>query len=137
MRFASTLSAVVLVSGSMVLAAITVGAQGKSDAKSLKNPVKAAAKSIADGKAVFQKYCKFCHGEDAKGDGPMAPKDSHPPNLIDDIWVYGSTDGEIFSILRNGSPKEKSEMKPYKSKLTDEDMWKVVIYVRSLQTAKP
>ena len=125
-------SRIVLVAGVIAVAALTVAAQGKSDAKSLKNPAKATPKSIANGKDVFQKYCKFCHGEDAKGDGPMAPQGSHPPNLIDDTWLYGSTDGEIFSIIRNGSPKEKSEMKPLKSKLTDAEMWNVVNYLRSL-----
>ena len=135
MRHVSLFTRVMLVTGSLVMAAMTVATQGNSNAKSLKNPIKATPKSIADGKNVFQKYCKFCHGEDAKGDGPMAPKGSHPPNLIDDTWTYGSTDGEIYSMIRNGSPKEKSEMKPYKSKLTDEEMWSVVNYVRSL--AKP
>ena len=132
MRHVSVFSRVMLVTGSIAWAAIAVAAQGKSDAKSLKNPAKTTPKSIADGKDVFQKYCKFCHGEDAKGDGPMAPQGSHPPNLIDDTWAYGSTDGEIFSIIRNGSPKEKSEMKPFKSKLTDAEMWNVVNYLRSL-----
>ena len=125
-------SRIVLGAGAIAVAALTLAAQGKSDAKSLKNPAKATPKSIADGKDVFQKYCKFCHGEDAKGDGPMAPQGSHPPNLIDDTWAYGSSDGEIFSIIRNGSPKEKSEMKPLKSKLTDAEMWNVVNYLRSL-----
>lgn len=138
MRYASTFSAVVLVAGSIALAAIGTGAQSGAAAKTLKNPIKATPKSMNDGKAVFQKYCKFCHGEDAKGEGPMAPKGSHPPNLIDDAWDHGASDGEIFSIIRNGSPKEKSEMKPYKSKLTDEEMWNVVNYLRSLaQGTKP
>ena len=61
------------------------------------NPVPPAAKSIAAGAQLYQKYCKACHGEDATGDGPLAPKDVHPPNLRDAEWKYGATDGEIFT----------------------------------------
>ena len=105
---------------------------GKADAKVAQNPVAATPQSIAAGQATFQKYCKFCHGADAKGDGPMAPENTHPSNLIDDKWDRGSTDGEIFLVISNGAGP-KFDMKGYKSKMTEKDIWNVVNYVRSLQ----
>jgi len=66
-----------------------------------KNPVASTPESIGAGQALFQKYCRFCHGADAKGDGPQAPKDTHPANLTDDRWDHGSTDADIFATIKN------------------------------------
>jgi mono/diheme cytochrome c family protein len=115
--------------------AAAAGAQlpgGSAEGKKLKNPVASSADSIAAGKATFQKNCRFCHGADAKGNGPMAPEGTHPPNLTDDKWDRGSTDGEIFLVIRDGAGP-KFDMKGYKSKLSEADMWNVVNYLRSLQ----
>ena len=95
------------------------------------NPVPPAAKSIAAGAQLYQKYCKACHGEDATGDGPLAPKDVHPPNLRDAEWKYGATDGEIFTNISNGIGP-KFDMKPMKTKMMDTDIWNVVNYLHSI-----
>lgn len=104
---------------------------GNPEAKKLKNPVSANAESMAAGQQLFQKYCRFCHGDEGRGDGAQAPKGSHPANLTDDTWDHGSSDGEIYTVIRDG-PDQKSVMKPYKSKLTEKELWSLVHYVRSL-----
>ena len=114
----------------------TVGAGGQLPGgdpalRKVKNPVPPTPKSIAAGQQTFQKYCKFCHGADAKGNGPMAPEGSHPANLTDDKWDRGSSDGEMFAVISNGAGPE-FVMKGFKSKLTAKEMWDVVNYVRSL-----
>ncbi len=105
---------------------------GSPEGKKLKNPAPASAESIAKGKAAFQKNCRFCHGADAKGDGPMAPEGTHPSNLTDDKWDRGATDGEIFLVIRDGAGP-KFDMKGYKSKMTEPEIWNIVNYLRSLQ----
>ena len=100
-------------------------------APALANPVPVNAQSIAAGKQVFDKYCKFCHGPDAKGNGPLAPQSTHPPDLTDANWEHGSGDGDIYTNIREGIGP-KMDMKGFKSKLTDKEMWSVVNYVRSL-----
>ncbi len=97
----------------------------------VKNPVAVTPASIATGQAAFQKYCRFCHGADAKGDGPQAPKDTHPPNLIDDKWDHGSSDADIFATIKDGIGP-KFDMKGFNSKLTPQEMWSIVNYLRSL-----
>jgi mono/diheme cytochrome c family protein len=105
---------------------------GSAAGKALKNPVASSPESIAAGKALFQKNCRFCHGTDAKGNGPMAPEGTHPSNLTDDKWDRGSTDGEIFLVISNGAGP-KFDMKGFKSKMTETEIWNVVNFVRSLQ----
>jgi mono/diheme cytochrome c family protein len=135
-----SIAALVVVSAAFIsVAAIGQGRQettgGNPEARKLKNPVDATPKSIKAGEQTFQKFCAACHGKDAKGDGPTAPKDSHPPNLIDDVWTHGSTDGEIFTVVSDGAGP-KSEMKSFKSKLTADEIWNVVNYLRSLPKGK-
>jgi mono/diheme cytochrome c family protein len=116
------------------MSAMSVNGQpagGHADGKAMKNPVAATPESIAAGQKVYQKYCKFCHGADAKGNGPMAPEGTHPPDLTDDKWDHGSSDGEIFVAIRDGIGP-KFDMKGFKSKLTAPEMWQVVTYLRSL-----
>jgi mono/diheme cytochrome c family protein len=105
---------------------------GSPEGKKLKNLVPSSPESIKAGQALFQKNCRFCHGADAKGNGPMAPEGTHPSNLTDDKWDRGSTDGEIYLVIRDGAGP-KFDMKGYKSKMSDTDIWNVVNYLRSLQ----
>jgi mono/diheme cytochrome c family protein len=105
---------------------------GNPEAKKMKNPVASSPESIKAGQAAFQKNCRFCHGADAKGNGPMAPEGTHPSNLTDDKWDRGSSDGEIFVVIRDGAGP-KFDMKGYKSKMTETEIWNVVNYIRSVQ----
>src|SRR5687768_8674027 len=105
-RVAST---VFVVSGFALVAAMgsafTVHGQGRATAptaKSIKNPVKPTAASITAGAAAYKKFCAYCHGAEGKGDGPLAPEGSNPPDLTDAEWVHGSSDGEIFTVIANG-----------------------------------
>jgi len=124
--------------GLALVAATSLSAQnpgGSAEGKAMKNPVAANAESISAGQALFAKNCRFCHGPDAKGNGPMAPKDSHPSDLTDAKWDRGSTDGEIFMVIRDGAGYEM-KMKGYKGRMTDTDIWNVVNYLRSLGPKK-
>jgi len=130
--------ATVLIPGLVLASAVFVSAQnpgGSPEGKKLKNPVPTSKESVEAGKALFQKNCRFCHGADAKGNGPMAPKDTHPSDLTDAKWDRGDTDGEIFMVIANGAGP-KFDMKGQKSKLSDTDMWNIVNFLRSIGPAK-
>jgi mono/diheme cytochrome c family protein len=134
MRRASTVFPGALIAAWLVLINVPAGAQnpgGSEEGKKLKNPVASTPDSIKAGQASFQKYCRFCHGNDAKGNGPMAPEGTHPSDLTDDKWDRGSTDGEIFLVIKEGAGP-KLDMKGFKSKMTDPEIWNVVNYLRSL-----
>ena len=123
-----------VITGAALLFAFTAYAQtpaGNAAARTIKNPVASTPASVTAGAAAYKKYCAFCHGVDAKGHGPLAPKDSNPPNLIDATWVHGSTDGEIFTVIANGGGPN-SKMVGFKGKMPDQDLWHIVNFLRSL-----
>src|SRR3954469_11776090 len=105
---------------------------GSAEGKNMKNPVAWAREPMKAGQGLFQKNCHSCHSADAKGNGPMAPEGTHPSNLTDEKWDRGSTDGEIFMVIRDGAGP-KFDMKGYKSKMTENDIWNIVNYLRSVQ----
>ena len=134
-RVASSL----IVGFGIVLATMTgLSAQnpgGSAEGKALKNPVASGAESIATGQTAYARNCRYCHGPEAKGNGPMAPRDTHPSDLTDVKWDRGATDGEIFLVIRDGAGPEM-KMKGYKGRMTDNEMWSIVNYLRSVGPKK-
>jgi mono/diheme cytochrome c family protein len=123
-----------LIAGCMAWCTVAVGAQtrgGNPQAAALKNPVPATARSIDDGRKLYQTHCRHCHGAKGLGDGSLAPKNPSPANLTDAQWDHGSSDGEIFSIISNGAGPG-SEMKGKRGELSATDIWKIVSYIRTL-----
>ena len=131
-----------LILGTALVMSLGVGlfAQGgTADPKKIKNPTPATPQSIQAGNAIFQKSCAVCHGPMGKGDGAIVaslkPEATKPPNLTDAEWKHGSTDGEIFTVIHDGIGP-KFEMKGQAGKLSDQDIWNVVNYVKSLGPKK-
>jgi mono/diheme cytochrome c family protein len=103
-----------------------------ADAAKMKNPAPASAESIASGRALYDRHCSECHGDTGKGDGMAGESlDERPSNLADANWEHGSTDGEIFVVIRDGAGP-KSEMKPFGKKIPERQIWDVVNFVRTL-----
>jgi cbb3-type cytochrome c oxidase subunit III len=112
-----------------VLAAQDKEHRRNPEAQKIKNPVTSDDQSIEAGRKLYQRHCSGCHGPRGKGDGGMALSGGTPSDLTDDTWDYGSTDGEIFVVIRDGV---SSDMQSYKDKLTEKEIWQVINYVRSL-----
>jgi mono/diheme cytochrome c family protein len=109
----------------------TTGAHHHPEAAKTRNPVPASAASIAAGEKMYVKHCSACHGDTGKGDGMMGEDmDPRPANLVDAEWKHGSTDGEIFAVIRDGV--KGTGMKSFSKKLTAHQMWDVINYVRSI-----
>ena len=99
------------------------------EAQKLKNPEPKTAESVEAGKKLYQRHCASCHGPQGKGDGGMALAGGTPSDLTDEAWDYGSTDGEIFVVIRDGV---SSDMLGYKDKLTEKQIWQLVNFIRSI-----
>ena len=99
--------------------------------KDVKNPVVYSDAAVKEGGFHFQHHCQICHGYDGHATGvPFAEKMSPPvPDLsTKDIQDY--TDGQLHFIVTNGI--EPSGMPAWKGILDDDEMWKIVHYIRHL-----
>ncbi len=99
------------------------------EAARMVNPVKPTPESQTRAKKVYGYDCAMCHGENGNGKGDLVAdmkltvKDYTDPAALKDL-----SDGELFYIIKNGKgkmPGEGDRSKP-------EDMWNMVIFVRSL-----
>jgi mono/diheme cytochrome c family protein len=100
-----------------------------ADAAHMVNPVKPTPESQAHAKKQYGYDCAMCHGENGNGKGDLVGdlkltlKDYTDPAALKDL-----SDGEIFYIIKNG----KGQMTGEGDRAKPEDMWNLVIYVRSL-----
>jgi len=103
------------------------------EAKSRKNPFPFTEENIEKGKHVFhgKAFCVTCHGPEGKGLGDIPGlRGRLPRNFTDKTWQAARTDGELFWILKNGSPgTDMASFVPLV--LTEEEAWHVILYVRS------
>ena len=109
----------------------TVKKGGNPEAAKIKNPVAASPESLAAGKRSYTRLCGKCHGPEGAGDGTGATGTVPPSDLTDAKWDYGSSDGELFSVIHDGVPNS-ADMEGYAARMSDADIWNVVNYVRSL-----
>lgn len=85
---------------------------------------------VAEGKAIYDKNCAACHGQELKGDGPGAAGTAKPPRNFTDCTAM-SAFGLIshHDAVVNG--KTANGMPAWGKKLTNEEIWKVIMYERS------
>lgn len=108
------------------------GMHTHSEAAKLTNPVKSDTASIAAGQKLYTTHCAMCHGPSGAGDGVQAAKyNPKPSNLADATWKHGPTDGEIFTVIRNGIPKTAMSS-AFSKKISERQTWDVVNFVRSI-----
>ncbi|MBI4001701.1 MAG: cytochrome c [Nitrospira defluvii] len=105
-------------------------------ARAVTNPLPATPAVLQNGKSLFEgkAFCRACHGLEGKGLGMDLDystfKGPLPRNFTDKMWQQARTDGELFWILKNGSPG--TDMAPFiPLVLTEEEAWQVLMYVRS------
>jgi cytochrome c oxidase cbb3-type subunit 3 len=53
------------------------------------------------------------------------------PSLRDEDWIYGNTEEQIFSSIAEG---RAHGMPAWQSKLTEDQTWRLVAYIKSLRT---
>ena len=98
----------------------------------MKNPVGSTEGGIAQGRKIYETRCADCHGAKGKGDGPAAADLDPKPGDLSRAAMNGQSDGALFWKVSEG----RKPMPTYKSKLSDEQRWQVVTYVRTLAGKK-
>ncbi len=104
------------------------------EAKKMKSPIGATAENIAAGNKLFDQKCSVCHGDDGKGNTDMAGSLPKKPADLTRKEMESISEGEIFWLVSNGLPQ--SGMPSFKTKLSDNEKWQVVAFVRNLSKPK-
>jgi mono/diheme cytochrome c family protein len=87
------------------------------------------------GKAKYDANCVGCHGATGKGDGAAAAAlNPKPQDHTDGKVMNALNDKYLFDIIKDGGAamKKAAFMPASNKKLTDQEIWDVVAYIRSL-----
>ena len=87
------------------------------------------------GKIKYEANCVGCHGASGKGDGPAAAAlNPKPQDHTNGKVMNALTDKYLFDIIKDGGKAvQKAALMPAANKkLTDQDIWDMVAYIRSL-----
>jgi len=104
----------------------------RASAELINNPYPITEAGLATGKDLYTVFCGICHGD--KGDGagylvrdggayPVQPANFLLPEFIE------ASNGQYYHAIEYG----KNKMGAYKDKLSYEERWQVIHYIRSLQ----
>ena len=96
------------------------------------NPLPVNELVMARGRERFGISCAICHGPTADGNGVTKKFGMAIVANLHDRRIVEMSDGELFSVITHG----RNNMGPYGDKLTPEDRWAVIYYLRSLQLAR-
>ena len=87
------------------------------------------AEASADGAQVFATNCQTCHGPEGHGDGPAGQSlDPKPKNLA----ILQKSVGDDYLFWRISEGKPGTSMVAWKGILTQEQIWQVVSFTRTL-----
>lgn len=88
-----------------------------------KNPYAGDPSAVMEGEKLFRAMnCNGCHAPGAGG--------GMGPALSDDVWIYGSTPGQIYLTIMHGRP---NGMPAWGSTLPPQAIWALVTYIKTLQ----
>jgi alcohol dehydrogenase (cytochrome c) len=101
----------------------TLSRAQRDTAEAQRNPFAGDPGAISAGKALYDQACQNCHGASASGDrGPA----------LTGTLKWGAADGMIFTNIRSGI--RGTAMPPF-SRLSTEQTWQIVSYIRSLSAS--
>ncbi len=123
--------------GALMIGAVVFGyfSVARTPTTDLRNPTANDAATLARGQQLFAQNCAVCHGATGHGDGPLAPQLHPRPADIAGSMVSAHTDGDLYWYISHGIPG--SAMPAWSGPLSDQEIWAVARYVRSLRSGAP
>ena len=105
------------VSGLIFLAMLGLMAGGFVAFRMLSKPVGPPPAEVArdalltQGRAIYLTRCNACHGNDGRGDGPLAANLIGPPvgNLTDKEWKHGDRPDQVIAVIGQGVPNTRMD----------------------------
>lgn len=114
--------------GALFLSLVFVSAARPADEPKMLNPFAGDPEAIKEGrKRYVTEGCSGCHG--LMGGGGMGKA------ILDDTWVFGSDDETLYKLMK-GQISQQTMPKTWAA-LPDDQIWKMLAFVRSLYKGDP
>jgi mono/diheme cytochrome c family protein len=95
----------------------------------------AHAADAEQGKKLYGQFCVTCHGESGKGDGAAAAAlNPKPRDHTDKEYMSKLSDDDMLKVIKNGgaSVGKSPLMPPWGASLKDDQIQDIIAYVRTL-----
>jgi thiosulfate dehydrogenase len=100
----------------------------------MENPTKLTPENLIEGAKEYEEHCAFCHGGAKAKISPMQNKFNPPaPQLINRI--PHDPDNWLFWVTKHGV--RMTGMPSWDGVMTDEEMWKVIAFIKHSDTLPP
>ena len=119
--------AFLFVAGALLAQSESASCSDPADVAKIVNPVKPTAESLAQGKKYYGYDCAMCHGATGNGKGDVDTSDKLP-DFTSEAAMKDLSDGQMFCSLKTG----KGHMPLERVRVTENELWNLVNYVRSL-----
>ncbi len=98
----------------------------------VKSTVQPSPQTTAAGAAVYASQCASCHGRDGLGDGDAENAISPSPALLAYMIRRPiSVDEYLLWSIADGGTQFQSQMPAFKDKLSRDEIWQVIAYMRA------
>jgi mono/diheme cytochrome c family protein len=120
------------------LAATSSGRHGqqeiaaREDASAARASPPVTARLLARGQERYGIYCLPCHSPAGDGDGPVARRGFPNPPSFHEQRLREAPDRHFFDVITHGH----GVMYSYADRVTPEDRWAIVAYIRALQLSQ-
>lgn len=95
------------------------------------NPLPASQEVLDLGKRKYVAQCGPCHGDTGAGDGKVGQVWVPPPPRLDIPRFKAMSDGQMYIRIVKGGAANGAIMPSYAKKLTAEERWAIVHYIRT------
>ena len=101
-----------------------------------KSPLSSAPDAATRGRVLYMSNCEKCHGPDGKGSGPP----DYAADLTDELRIELNTEGVLFYKIWNGHAiqlrTQVDDMPAFSDKLSKDEVWAIVEYLKVLRTPR-
>lgn len=126
-RIGTVMTVIVLATASVATGHAAPAATATAAAMPAQTPA-----DIARGKALFTGTCgAYCHRPSTPASAAAA---SDAPSLFDCDWIHGGSDAQIFHTITHGV--DGTRMVAFGGAIPDEDIWRIIAYLRSASQCK-
>jgi len=96
------------------------------------NPIPITLPFIIRGQDRYDVYCAPCHSRTGDGDGMVVRRGFPAPPSYHSERLREAPDNHFFQVISDGF----GVMYPYADRITPEDRWAIVAYIRALQLSR-